>query len=318
MNEEMSSDRQIDHIYSKALPIAMREELEPLTPLEPETLLTVNDAKIYLLKKTLKTSVKSGTVSLSKNDLALKDARIITLRREVQNLKSEVNNIRKELLEKEVKMDSLKKRMSSCLELKPNTIVVSKNALTVKDAEIYLLKNEVEMLKAEVERGRNYMTFDSIRKNKSWIHQYTGLPSEEAFLHIVDLLKKSEINYHHKSKVSRIPIEEQLLCTLMKLKLSLPSYDLSYRFGVSETSITNIFVTFLGLLHQILVVDNSIEKISFNPGNSKKSYRMLGSMDPNFKLYADKIDEVCAGLVNLSKYFISLEKAQSEVTDTNY
>lgn len=330
--------------------VVLNEETEtcspPLTLLEPETQLSVNHAKIYLLKEEIETPLEPGTILVSKNALTLKDAEINSLKkeikkfksevtekenkllqkdsginllqREIQKLKSEVTEKQNKLLQKDSEINLLKMKIKSSSKpdtsSQPNTVLVSKNALTVKDAEIYLLQKEVETLKAEVNRGQNSLTFDAIKKNTGLLHRYTGLPSEEAFIYVADLIKKSKINYYAKSKVLKISVEEQLLCTLMKLRLALPHFDLAYRFGVSESSIMNIVITYLCLLHDILVVDSTMEKISFNPGNCKKSFRIIDTIEPNLKEYSTKIDDVCGALVNLSKCF-SLNNGYNEVSD---
>ena len=52
----------------------------------------------------------------------------------------------------------------------------------------------------------------------------------------------------------KIPLEDQLLMTLMKLKLNLRDLDLGERFKTSRSTVCNVVKTFVYALHQILFV----------------------------------------------------------------
>ena len=49
-------------------------------------------------------------------------------------------------------------------------------------------------------------------------------------------------------------LENQLLLTLMKLRLGAKDLDLADRFNVARATISNIFHTFLHALHELLCV----------------------------------------------------------------
>lgn len=52
----------------------------------------------------------------------------------------------------------------------------------------------------------------------------------------------------------KIPLEDQLLMTLMKLKLNLRDLDLGERFKTSRSTVSNVVKTLIYALHQILFV----------------------------------------------------------------
>lgn len=49
-----------------------------------------------------------------------------------------------------------------------------------------------------------------------------------------------------------MPLEDQLLLTLMKLKCNLTHIDLGTRFGISKETVRNISTTFISFLHEFL------------------------------------------------------------------
>lgn len=76
---------------------------------------------------------------------------------------------------------------------------------------------------------------------------YTTL-THEMFMIITRSLSKLELNYISGQKPF-LPLEDQLLVTLMKLKLNLKELDLAYRFCVSKGVISDIFYTVICALH---------------------------------------------------------------------
>ena len=72
------------------------------------------------------------------------------------------------------------------------------------------------------------------------------------FMVLVKSLQKFTINYHHGWQVTCLTIEDQLLITLMKLRLGSQDLDLAERFNVSHTTISNVFLTFVFCLRELL------------------------------------------------------------------
>lgn len=81
---------------------------------------------------------------------------------------------------------------------------------------------------------------------------YTSI-SYDVFQIISSTLKRFNISYYYGWRVSRsISAENQLLITLMKLKLNLRDLDLAHRFSVSKTTVSNIVLTHITALHELL------------------------------------------------------------------
>lgn len=119
-------------------------------------------------------------------------------------------------------------------------------------AENYFLQKENQELKDLLAKGEDRLSFQSIKGVDLLVFQYTGLPTANHFQALIDLINRFEINYFMGWKVININIDDQLLCTLMKLRLNLQYFDLGYRFKISSTTVQNIFLTFLHVLHEIL------------------------------------------------------------------
>lgn len=80
---------------------------------------------------------------------------------------------------------------------------------------------------------------------------YTSLPYD-VFQIISKTLQRFEISYYYGWKVSSISRDNQLLITLMKMKLNLRDLDLAQRFNVSKTTVANIVLTHISALHELL------------------------------------------------------------------
>jgi hypothetical protein len=64
-------------------------------------------------------------------------------------------------------------------------------------------------------------------------------------------MKRFELNYYYGWRAT-LPMENQLFLTLMKLRLNLTNVDLAVRFSISETTVSNVFLTLLYALHSLL------------------------------------------------------------------
>ncbi|CAH2100887.1 unnamed protein product [Euphydryas editha] len=119
----------------------------------------------------------------------------------------------------------------------------------VTTAVNYFLQ-ENQKLKEVFAKGERRLSFKNIQTDDLLVFQYTGLPTAAHFLVLVELISRFEINYVMGWKVETINIHDQLLCTLMKLRLNLQYFDL--RFKINSTTVQNIFITFRKVLHDIL------------------------------------------------------------------
>uniref|UniRef100_A0A8D9B0V5 THAP-type domain-containing protein n=1 Tax=Cacopsylla melanoneura TaxID=428564 RepID=A0A8D9B0V5_9HEMI len=140
--------------------------------------------------------------------------------------------------------------MSSTLS---HNISIKEKSRAHLESEIYHLKKELGEIKKKSIGSKQILEFSMFKGNDLKISQYTGLPSSEHFLLLCELLEKYPIrNYYLQWKVEKYCLEDQLFITLMKLRLNLPHFVLADQFGCCDTTIQNIFITFLYVLHKLL------------------------------------------------------------------
>ena len=85
----------------------------------------------------------------------------------------------------------------------------------------------------------------------------TGIPTKKVFWITVHYAKRFEnnINCYLGWKVEGIKFEDQIFITLMKLRQNYTNLHLAQLFSCSEATISNIFLTFLHVLHSLFFKD---------------------------------------------------------------
>lgn len=133
----------------------------------------------------------------------------------------------------------------------PSQIPCKKSQLEL-EVENSILRAENEKLKQQLDKQA--FSFDQIATNPERVQYYTGLPDTPTVLFLEGLLARFDIQYHSNWTVQSMPLIDQLLLTLMKLKLNCGHVDLATRFNCSTATVTNIFVTIVSALYDILYV----------------------------------------------------------------
>ena len=103
-----------------------------------------------------------------------------------------------------------------------------------------------------------------IQGDDSLTMKYTGLPTWGVFLHLVLFLTPFSPNH---SSTSSLSIENEILLTLMRLKLSLFIDDLAIRFGTSAATVCRIFQKWIDIMFvklKFLISWPSKEKLRSN------------------------------------------------------
>ena len=120
----------------------------------------------------------------------------------------------------------------------------------------YILKKKIAELQQVLQRHKeNYIfSFECIKKKDQAVAMYTGLPTADTFFMILNLISKYKINYSRGWRCTSISGSDQLLLCLMKLRMNCPFLDLGVRFGISSSTASNIFGTYLNLLYDILFI----------------------------------------------------------------
>ena len=119
--------------------------------------------------------------------------------------------------------------------------------------ELEAIKKQFAAAKEEIPKLRaRIFSYDSLSKEE--VKNYTGL-DQSAFNIMVQMIERFQpLRYWSGKTVNSISSSDQLLMFLMKVKLDLPYFDLARRYAVSKTTIQNIFLTYLHVVHEIFFV----------------------------------------------------------------
>ena len=182
----------------------------------------------------------------------------------------------------------------------PHSIQVSS-----EQDEIAALKQENEVLKEKIKdlESRVTLKFENIKHSDALVKVYTGSSSSKTFYFILDKVRphsaklhyyrgqvshKSKKYQHSPSKVGcqtkpgperQLSFENEILITLMRIRLDLKIDDLAFRFGISSPHASNIITTthFTGNLTKVEgIIDCTEQKIS-KPSLSKAQYQTFST-----------------------------------------
>lgn len=140
-------------------------------------------------------------------------------------------------------------------------------------ADIALLQRENESLRTLVSEQEEQLkhhssfTFAQIQSDNSKVSFFTGLPDKETFRVLLDFLARFPLHYHCEWRVGTLPLCEQLLLTLMRLRLNVKVMHLATQFNVSASTVCNVFVTIVSALHDILykeIMEKNVPSVTQN------------------------------------------------------
>nr|CAH7723269.1 unnamed protein product [Callosobruchus chinensis] len=129
---------------------------------------------------------------------------------------------------------------------------VSVNDTASTEADNYFLRKELDETKEKLHKLSMSFSFDYIKDSDAKITIYTGLPSKEIFMCLYELLESVSLKYYYGWTVNAISKIDQLLLTLVKLKLNLLNEDLAVKFNIAVKTVANKFFTWLYALHEIM------------------------------------------------------------------
>ena len=142
------------------------------------------------------------------------------------------------------------------------------------DTRVQQLEKVVTELKLELQAKETELSYLKIKDDAETLTMLTGLPSIAVFELLAEFLDRFELKYYSGWKVTSVNTKNQLLLTLMKLKLNSPFLDLGNRFGISRSTASNIFHTYLSALYKLIG-----EKLMTMPSRSKYQACLPESFD---------------------------------------
>ncbi|KAJ8320530.1 hypothetical protein KUTeg_002117, partial [Tegillarca granosa] len=120
---------------------------------------------------------------------------------------------------------------------------------TVEELNYHILKLEKEITTLKLENIR--MTINDIIDDTDKMLLYTSFPADIFNVIVNTLYRFVPFNYYAGWAVTCFSVEDQLLITLMKLRLNCKDMDLAVRFNTSRATISNILNTYISVLHEI-------------------------------------------------------------------
>jgi len=169
----------------------------------------------------------------------------------------------------------------TCNETKENEGTYDPNTsqAVILEAELDMFKNELTKSQEKGNYSRNHYSVSTL--SAEVVRMETGLPTLEVFNIVVEyvLSFKDSINYFQNWKVSNISFEDQIFITLMKLRQNYTNLHLSQLFSCSVGTISNIVLTFVHVLHDLLFKDimTSIPSRDKNKLSSPSSFSQYTS-----------------------------------------
>ena len=106
--------------------------------------------------------------------------------------------------------------------------------------EIDFLRQERDSLQEQIDRK----TLSAESMSSEMVKYYTGLPNYGVF----SLVHKLCHQHLSKSRTKLTTLDE-LLMTLMRLRLNLPIEDLAFRFHISKSTVSDIFYKWLNVMY---------------------------------------------------------------------
>lgn len=120
------------------------------------------------------------------------------------------------------------------------------------EAENYFLRKDMDSLTKQLENLKLRFSYEHIKNSDASVLMYTGLPTAAIFELLFQTMDKFKLKYYSEWNVEKITKIDQCLLTLMKLRLNLPHEDLALRFNCCRATVTNIVMTWLYALHEVL------------------------------------------------------------------
>ena len=95
------------------------------------------------------------------------------------------------------------------------------------------------------------VSIEGLTDDPKMLQYFTGLDSYRHFQYVMQSLGPAayHLEYRWRRSPQKISVENQLLLTIIKLRLHTPNQELAFLFGVSEFTVSNIFVTWINFMY---------------------------------------------------------------------
>uniref|UniRef100_A0A224Z151 Protein containing DDE Tnp 4 domain n=1 Tax=Rhipicephalus zambeziensis TaxID=60191 RepID=A0A224Z151_9ACAR len=115
--------------------------------------------------------------------------------------------------------------------------------LKALEEDNHALRNELQSMRDRVNTLQ--MTRTSLEQDDSRVKFYTGIPSFAILISLFTLIEKT-VPHGPNNALSKF---QELILTLMRLRLGVPLQDLAYRFEVSQSTATRVVERWITAMH---------------------------------------------------------------------
>jgi len=162
----------------------------------------------------------------------------------------------------------------------------------VLEAELDLLRRELDNCQESAKYQATHYSVSNLSVNV--VRMETGLPTREVFNIVVNYAARFQdsILYYLGWKVDTISFEDQIFLTLMKLRQNYTNLHLAQLYSCSVGTISNVIITFIHVLHNLLFKDimTSIPSREKNKLSAPSSFSQFNSC----RIVIDCTDVECA------------------------
>jgi hypothetical protein len=137
-------------------------------------------------------------------------------------------------VDRHVRAKKRSENVRRCLEVfddKENVDSIAEEHVTSENDNVMIKQS----IKFQTEQDNTFPSQTWFKENDERVRFYTGLPTMAVLIAVLDLIRPGLPERKSLDKF------QQLLITLMRLRLNLCVQDLSYRFGIHSSTITRVF-----------------------------------------------------------------------------
>lgn len=154
--------------------------------------------------------------------------------------------------------------------------------------------------------SENVLTKSFLESNNSKvpgvIRFYTGLPSYSRLKAVFDFVSSSLT----ESKCSSLPLFQQFLIALMKLRLNVADQDIAYRFGISQSAVSKNFRKWVNIMYiflkPLIVWPRREEVMKTMPENFKREFSRCICIIDCFEVFCERPSDLMARAQTFSNY----------------
>ena len=173
------------------------------------------------------------------------------------------------------------------------------------EEEITYLRSEKQQLAQALED--KYLTEESLQSSDSKVKFFTGLPKYSVLKCVLDFVAG-----HVEENQRSLPVFQQCLLVLMKLRLNLFNQDLAYRFGVSQSTISKIFSKWINImcerLKSLIKWPSCNELIKTMPEEFNRTFSKCVCVIDCFEVFCERPRDLMARAQTYSNYFVCFQR----------